>query len=67
MTPPTNLIINQETPPASLNADIPKFDEQDLTLLKDKIQRIVALNGNANAQKILEELETALLKVYDQD
>lgn len=59
MTPPTNLIINQETP-ASLNLDIPKFDEQDLTLLKDKIQRIVALNGNANAQAILEELETAL-------
>ena len=39
-----------------------------LVALKDKIQRIVALNGSKSCQlKILAELETALISMIDQE
>ena len=62
MTPPTNLIIKQSSPP-KLNADIPEVCEEDLVLLKDKIQRIIALPIKKQAVMVLEELESTLQKI----
>ena len=62
----TNLIIGrdlEDSPRLLLNSDLPMFSEDDLVALKDKIQRIVAMNGKSCQLKLLDELETALINI----
>lgn len=57
---PVNLIIEQSSPP-NLNADLPEIDQVELVQYKDKILRIVALEGDMQASlPILQELESAM-------